>query len=231
MIINWGKPDIEVADVAADGTVGAYTKWPTPAEDTTQLTTELGDELSANEEGGEPVDKKRKKGTAFLELSLFVKKGEARPVEDVDGIVAGHKAVRIIPSEDDECEGRSIEKATLTMTETWNSAEGSRLKYRFDALKPKAGAMVKPYTAGGLVVTPALLYFGSAADTTGKTITVTSTANPVATSSESWCTTSVAGKVVTVKATANTGTEAREAVVTITADGKMSKVKVTQIPA
>jgi hypothetical protein len=146
MTINWGKPKIEVADVSADGTVGTYEVWPTPVEDSTNLTTELGDELVATEEGGEPVDRRRKKGTAYVELALFVKKGEERPVEDSDGIVEGHKAIRITP-EDPECEGRVIERATLTMTETWSSADGSRLLYRFDALKPKTGAMVKPYTA------------------------------------------------------------------------------------
>ncbi len=145
-VINWGKPKIEVATVSADGTIGEYKEWPTPVEDTTQLTTELGEELLANEEGGEAVDRRRKKGTAKLELALFVKKGEPKPVEDTDGVVAGNFAVRLTP-EDPECEGRVIENSTLTLTETWNSAEGSRLLYAFDALKPKTGAMVKPYIA------------------------------------------------------------------------------------
>lgn len=146
MVINWDLSKLEVADVAADGTVGEYADWPIPVEDSTQLTTELGEEKTATEEGGGVIDRYRKKGTATLELELFVKKGESRPVEDEDGVVAGFKAVRITPK-DPECEGRVIEKSTLTMTETWNGADGSRLKYTFNALKPKTGNMVKPYTA------------------------------------------------------------------------------------
>lgn len=228
--INWGKPKIEVAPVSADGTVGEYAEWPTPVEDSTSLTTELGEELSANIEGGEAIDKRRKKGTAYLELSLYDVKGQDRPLADSDGIVSGLYAVRVTP-EDPACSGRVIEKCTVTMTETYNANDGSRLVYRFDALKPKTGAMVKPFTANSLVVAPTALYFGNAADSTGKTLTVTSTANPTVTSSDSWCTTSVSGKVVTVKVAANSGGTLRTATVTITADGKTSRVMVTQIPA
>lgn len=49
-----------------------------------------------------------------------------------------------------------------------------------------------------------------------------------ASSSESWCTTTVSSKVVTVKVDANNGAEEREAYVTIQAGEKAGVVKVIQ---
>lgn len=78
-----------------------------------------------------------------------------------------------------------------------------------------------------LTVTPKSLSFASAADTTGKPITATSTGTVTAESSQSWATVTVTAKVATVKVTANTGAE-RTAVVNLTADGKSAGVMVTQ---
>lgn len=82
-----------------------------------------------------------------------------------------------------------------------------------------------------LVVTPTTLSFTAAADTTGKTITATSTGNltfAAAPSGEEWLTVTKAGKVATVKVSANTNSESRTANVTVTADGISSVVPVTQ---
>ncbi|MEZ3441543.1 hypothetical protein [Alistipes sp.] len=229
-VINWGKPKIEVAPVASDGTIGEYKEWPTPVEDTTQLTTELGDELLATEEGGEAVDRRRKKGSATLELALFVKKGENKPIEDEDGIVPGNHAVRLTP-EDPECEGRVIEKSTVTVTETWNSAEGSRLLYSFAALKPKTGAMVKPYLASvptPPVATPASVTIAQ----TGETQNVTfdkAIASLTPTAAAPWLTVAGSGTAWTLTAADNSTGSALTATLTATAtDGSVATVTVTQ---
>ena len=83
-----------------------------------------------------------------------------------------------------------------------------------------------------LVVTPASLSFTSAADTTGKTLTATSTGNIVATNNGSyWIQLTYTGKVATIKVPANPNTEARTGTVTIVADGKTANIEVTQAGA
>jgi hypothetical protein len=231
-ILSWGKPKVEFTQSTngAPGTGATWSEFPEIKENTAKLTPTKGTKVEATEEGGDTVDVRYSKNKSTFECEMFVKKGDARPIADEDGVVIEKYAVRLTP-EDDETEGFLIENSTVSVEETWTSADGKMLKYTFDALKPATGRLVKPYIANGLTLSVSALYFGNAADTTGKPVTVTSTANPTAASSESWCTTSVSGKVVTVKVTANSGSDARTAVVTITADGKTSRISVTQIPA
>lgn len=80
-----------------------------------------------------------------------------------------------------------------------------------------------------LTVAPTSLSFVSSADNTGKTITATTKESPVsASSTETWCKTSVSGKVVTVKVDANNGASARTAIVNISTASKAAAVEVTQ---
>ena len=231
-ILSWGKPKIQHKE-SVNGTPVAGGTWrdiDTPKQDTTKVTPTAGNEVTANEEGGEVVDSRVGKNTYQFEFDIFVKKGQPRPFDDEDGFIKGEHAFRVIP-EDDACEGMQIDRCTLRVEESYTAADGKMLHYVAKCLKPAAGKTVKPYTDNGLTVDKTALYFGSAADTTGKTITATATGTVTAVSSESWATVSVAAKVVTVKVTANSGTEARRAIVTITADGKNAQVEVLQIPA
>lgn len=75
--------------------------------------------------------------------------------------------------------------------------------------------------------TPATLSFSKDADTTGKTITVSTEGTVTASSSETWCTVSVSGKVVTAKVEANAGAE-RTATITVTQNSKSITIAVTQ---
>lgn len=231
-ILSWGKPKIQHKESVNGAPVagGTWTDIDTPKQDTTKVTPTAGNEVTANEEGGEVVDSRVGKNTYQFEFDIFVKKGQPRPFEDEDGFIKGEHAFRVIP-EDDACEGMQIDRCTLRVEESYTAADGKMLHYVAKCLKPAAGKTVKPYTDNGLTVDKTALYFGSAADTTGKTITATATGTVTAVSSESWATVSVAAKVVTVKVTANSGTEARRAIVTITADGKNAQVEVLQIPA
>lgn len=231
-ILSWGKPKIQHKESVNGAPVagGTWRDIDTPKQDTTKVTPTAGNEVTANEEGGEVVDSRVGKNTYQFEFDIFVKKGQPRPFDDEDGFIKGEHAFRVIP-EDDACEGMQIDRCTLRVEESYTAADGKMLHYVAKCLKPAAGKTVKPYTDNGLTFDKTALYFGSAADTTGKTITATATGTVTAVSSESWATVSVAAKVVTVKVTANSGTEARRAIVTITADGKNAQVEVLQIPA
>lgn len=229
-VLGWGKPKVEIAPLNADGTPGEWKEMPIIVKDTAKLTPTKGNKAEAEGEGGELVDARYDKNKYLFECEVFVKKGDSKPIEDDDGVVPGHYAVRLTP-EDEENEGWLMDKSQAGCEESYAAADGKRWKYTFDALKPKTGKILKPYYGGGLVVTPASLYFSHEADGVGKTITATSTADPTAASSESWCTVSAVGKDVTVKVTENTGAEVRTALVTISAGGKVGRVPVTQIPA
>lgn len=143
--LSWGKPTIEFAPATADGT--PPTQWKTMPEivtDTTKLNSEQGEKKEAIAEGGEVVDVRYSKSKYSLEFELFVKKGDDKPIEDEDGVILGSYAVRLSP-EDPSCHGFCMDKTSVTVLETWSSADGSRWKYTFSGLKPNAGKILKPY--------------------------------------------------------------------------------------
>lgn len=229
-ILSWGKPRIQKCTSLAGVPDGNWVDLDIPRENTTKLTAQAGQETTANEEGGETIDIRAGKTTYTLEFDLFVKKGVARAFEDVDGLVPGEYAIRLIP-EDESAEGFVIDRATIRIEESFSTVDGKILHVVIKALKPRGGKTIKPYTHNGLSVTANELFFPSTADTTGKEVTVTSTAVPTATTSERWLTAEVSAKKVKVKVEANATGKLREATVTISADGKSALVRVTQIPA
>lgn len=146
-ILSWGKCKIETTP-STDGAPGADAVWTaldTPKKDTTKLTPTTGEEVLAQEEGGEVVDARYGKTTYQLEFDLFVKKGKERPFEDIDGLITGEHAFRITP-EDDTCEGIQIDRSVVRCEENYTTADGKMLHYVAKCLKPKTGNTVKPYT-------------------------------------------------------------------------------------
>lgn len=229
-VLSWGKPRIQKCASVAGVPDGNWVDLDTPKLDTTKLTTQAGQEVTANEEGGEVVDSRTGKNTYTLEFDQFIKKGKVRDFNDEDGRVPGDFAIRLIP-EDDSAEGFLFERATIRVEENYSSTDGKLLHVVIKALKPAKGKVLKPYVHNALTVSPTSLDFTKAADTTGKSITVTSTDNPTAVSSERWATTEASGKTVKVKVEANTTGKTRKAFVTISADGKTAVIEVTQTPA
>lgn len=149
-VLSWGKPKIETAP-STDGAPGASATWKeidTPKEDTTKLTPTAGTEQEATEEGGELVDSRKGKNKYTFEFDLFVKKGKKRPWEDNDGVIAGEHAFRLTP-EDEDCEGIQIDRSTLSLEDSYATADGILLHYVAKVLKPKEGKMVKPYFKNG----------------------------------------------------------------------------------
>lgn len=149
-VLSWGKPTIETAD-STNGAPGTeWTQIDTPKQDTTKLTPSAGEQVTANEEGGDPVDVRNGKNSYVFEFDLFVKKGGTRPFEDTDGVISGEHAFRLTP-EDPECEGIQIDRAVVRCDESYSTADGKLLHYEATVLKPKEGKMVKPYTKGAAV--------------------------------------------------------------------------------
>lgn len=144
-VLSWGKPLIEYATSTSGAPGTTFTAFPTPKEDTTQLSTTKGDKVEAKEEGGAVVEAKYKANSYELVFDLFVKKGDTRPIADVDGVISGDYTIRLTP-EDDATEGFIIDVATLSVEESWTAADGKILKYTASAKKPASGAMLKPYT-------------------------------------------------------------------------------------
>lgn len=148
-VLSWGKPTIEICKLA-NGDLPSNPTWepmPEIVSDTTKLNTEQGEKKEAVAEGGDIVDVRYSKSKYTLELELFVKKGDSKPIEDEDGIILENYAVRLTP-EDETCEGFLIDKSSVSCVETWSSADGKRWKYTFSGLKPKTGKILKPYLKG-----------------------------------------------------------------------------------
>lgn len=146
--LSWGKPKIEFGKLGADG--AAPTKWDKleydPVENSTKLTTSKGEKKEAKVEGGENEAVKYSRNTYAFEFEIRAAKGRSKPIEDEDGVVKEEYAVRLTP-EDSSVEGILIDRATVSVEDTFDTSEGKKWKYTFDALKPAAGNQVKPYTA------------------------------------------------------------------------------------
>ena len=146
--LSWGKPSIEFGKCGTDG--AAPTTWKKlaydPVENSTKLTPTKGEKKEAKVEGGENEAVKYAKNTFVSEFEVRAAKGRTKPIEDADGVVDGEYAIRLTP-EDTTVEGILIDKATVSVEETFDTAEGKKWKYTFDVLKPATGNQVKPYTA------------------------------------------------------------------------------------
>lgn len=147
-VISWGKPKIEVAPFV-EGVLPAEPTWaelPTSKEGSSQLSTTKGNKQEAKGEGGEFVDVRYSANGYSFSTEVFVKVGATRSIQDVDGVVATNYSIRLTP-EDPTAEGFVFDKASVSVEESWTSADGKLLKYTFDALKPTTGQMCKPFTA------------------------------------------------------------------------------------
>jgi hypothetical protein len=137
-VLSWGKPRIFIQKEGE-------TKWkelPTPVEDSTQLATTKGDKKEAKVEGGENEDVKFAKNTYALNLNIRQAKGRVKPIVDADGVINDNYKVVLQP-EDPTNEGFCLDKTTVSVEDTWTSADGGIWAYAFDALKPESGDQVK----------------------------------------------------------------------------------------
>lgn len=144
-VLSWGKFTLEHTTSSAGAPGSSWTAIDTPKEDSGKLTPTAGNTVEATEEGGDVVDARTGKTKYTFEWDNFVKKGGTRPFTDDDGVIAGEHALRLTP-EDDTCEGIQIDRCTISVQESFSSAEGKLLHYVAKVLKPASGKSVKPYT-------------------------------------------------------------------------------------
>lgn len=145
--IAWGKPKVEICMYVA-GVMPTTPVWTaiTPIkQDTTKLTTTPGTKQEAKEEGGGLVDVRNDKNSYKLELEMFATKGSTKPIEDTDGVVSEHCAVRLTP-EDDTIAGFILDKTSVQVEDNFTAKDGETWKYTFEGLIPATGKILKAYT-------------------------------------------------------------------------------------
>lgn len=142
--LNWGKMKLETKP-SEGGAPKEHTEWKTidtPKNGTTKIDTTEGNVTEALEEGGGVVDSRTEQSKYKLEFDLFVKKDVDPPFTDVDGVIQGEHAFRLIP-EDPTAKGYLIDRAQVAVTESYTSAEGGLMHYVIKVLKPKEGEFLK----------------------------------------------------------------------------------------
>lgn len=143
-VISWGRPTIYIGTVVEDGPSIAYDLLPTPKKDTTKLTPTAGEQVDAQEEGGELVDSRNAKNSYQFEFDLFVKNNEPIPncITSHDGLIKSQVSIKLIP-EDATCKGIQIDRASIRVEESYTAADGILFHYVAKPLKPKEGDIVK----------------------------------------------------------------------------------------
>jgi hypothetical protein len=142
--LNWGKMKLETKP-SEGGAPKEHAEWKkidTPKNGTTKIDTTEGNVTEALEEGGGVVDSRTEQSKYKLEFDLFVKKDVDPPFTDVDGVIQGEHAFRLIP-EDPTAKGYLIDRAQVAVTESFTSAEGGLMHYVIKVLKPKEGEFLK----------------------------------------------------------------------------------------
>jgi len=143
--IGWGKPKIEICKLNASGDYPTMPDWeevPTPVEDSTQLNVTEGEKMEAKIEGGENEDVKYKSNTYQFTFNIRMAIGRVCPIDHFDGKVNDKYAVRLTP-ENELVPGFIADRCTVSIMDSWASAEGGIWQFNFEVLKPKLGEQVK----------------------------------------------------------------------------------------
>lgn len=141
-VIGWGRPTIVISKLDTKGQPTTWSDVPTPAEDSTSLTTTKGDKTEAKLEGGANEDVKYGRNTYALAYQIRVAKGKTMPFVALDGVVDGEYAVAVQP-EDPSVPGIMIKKSVVSAEDTYSTAEGGAIVYTHDALQPNEGSQVE----------------------------------------------------------------------------------------
>ena len=174
MDVNFGKCRVEYLRWSGNAfpTTGTWGQILEPVEGSVVLTTNEGTDLEAKIEGGQVIDKLAGKSTYQLTVGVYVKKGEALPFTDHDGVVEGTWAIRVIPVEDETCPGILIKKSTLKASQDYNTTDGWRYTYTVMALVPGENEnTVQPYTASAAVASSFNLKVGNTSVASNSTTT------------------------------------------------------------
>jgi hypothetical protein len=247
MLITLGLSEIQVGVASSSGVMpGSLTKIGKAYKDSCKLNQGASDVTEHFEEGKPaPVVRKKSKKMPVLTFSLMdpdvdllcsLVGGELTETTKwgFDGTeIVQNKAIKVISEQ-----GLIVDIPNGDVEAVINAEYSEKGIFLVDVtITPMAVTAGKPilaYPGSTLTVNPTTLSFTAAADSTGKTITATSTGNLTfagGPSDAEWLTVTRSGKVATVKVAANTNSESRTANVTIIADGLTAIVPVTQAGA
>lgn len=242
-LISLGLSQIEFGTAAPGGTMPSTSKIGKTYKDSCKLAQATSD-VTEHYQEGYSAPEVRKKFRKLPILTFSIMDPDAQFLADyvggtittnvfgMDGTeVALDRAIRV-----KTVQGLWIDIPNADIDAVVNAEFSTKGIFLVDfTVTPKAVTSGKPIQmydgTTGLTVTPTTLSFTSAADSTGKTITATSTGNLTyagAPSTADWITVTRTGKVATVKVTLNANTETRTAIVTLQADGLSAYVLVSQ---
>ena len=134
-ILAWGECKVFTRKYSGSNKGSSWVDWGLPVEGSTTLDTTEGSKIEAKTEGGENEAVRRAKNTYALSFELRVGGDFAYKEVDNDGIIDGEFEVLVIPIESASAPALYIAKATASATGTYNSSDGIKQKYTFDALK------------------------------------------------------------------------------------------------
>jgi len=138
--VSWGKNRVFVKNI--DATTSKWEEMPTPAEDSTELSTEDGDKLEAPVEGGQNEDVKYKDATYELKYDIRNTKGKGIPIEHQNGVVDNHYAVVVVP-EDETCVACYMPKSSVSANTTYTAADGFKTTFTHSSLAPDSGTQLQ----------------------------------------------------------------------------------------
>ena len=141
--LNWGKCVLAVLWAKAGETTKTLHIFPVAAEDTTELSTDEGDEVEATIEGGEVEAVRYTANKYNLTAQIRTMNSRTKPLKDSDGRVDGQGSVVLIPENMDTDYAIYIENASARLVDSFTAADGGRFAYTFKALKASSGSQVK----------------------------------------------------------------------------------------
>lgn len=150
-VLTWGEPTVEFTELTNGANPAAGATWTAFEEiqqNSAQLSTEEGDTTDALDEGGDVVDSRRGKNRYTFTFALFRKRGDDKPIEDVDGVITKEYAIRLRP-EDATLTGWQMNRCKVSIAESWTSADGTLWTYTFRGLKPASGNVLIDYAGSG----------------------------------------------------------------------------------
>jgi len=131
-MLSWGKCRLLYKKTTAE----SWSELPTPVENSTTLATTQGTKNEAKVEGGENEDVKYGRNTYALNANVRMA-ADRTAIPNDDGVVTDEMSV-IVQPEDTTAVGIYIERASVSVQDSFSTQDGGIWAYVFDALKPKS---------------------------------------------------------------------------------------------
>ncbi len=142
-VILWGKPTITITAVGSSSDNSANLTVPTPVAQSVQLTTNTGDEHTADIEGGGYEARKFDKNSFTLEFSVRFADGRTMPFEDKshDGNVTGQYTVAV-KGEDTSSPTMTMNLVSVHYEDEMSMDDGAKRHYYCESLVPDSGDQI-----------------------------------------------------------------------------------------